>query len=130
MMLLPGREPRRVGEAWRSSIESRAMFVLGDEAECTFVCTSEAESTEGEGVRSWTFFCTLAFEDGEGFALEVDVVGEGGRGRVSGGACGFREKKPNTFIVFVCLCFAGSGVSTRCVSTRYVGKVCGCKKKI
>lgn len=81
-------------------MDNLAIFTLG-EVECILVCTTEAESIEGEGVRSWTFFATLAFEDGEGLTLEVDALGEGGRGTVSGGACGFREKKPNTFIVLV-----------------------------
>ncbi len=30
--------------------------------------------------------------------MEVDAEGEGGRGTVSGGCCGFREKKPKTMV--------------------------------
>ena len=79
-------------------MESRAIFVLG-EVERTFACAAEAESMDGEGVRSWTFFST--FEGGEGFALDVDALGEGGRGTVSGGGCALREKKPNTIVPVV-----------------------------
>ena len=79
----------------RSSIERREIFVLG-EAERTFAFVAEVESTEGDGVRSWTFF---PFKAGD--TLDVDAEGEGGRGTVSGGGggCCFREKKLNMFMV-------------------------------
>lgn len=94
----PGKELRRVGDAWRSSMESRAILVLGDvERRAAGAAEAEAEATEGEGVRSW------GLEDGDGCVVVfvVEVVGEGGRGTVSGGCCGLLEKKPKTFMVSV-----------------------------
>ena len=60
--VLPPMDPRRVGEALRSSRDMRDIFVVG-EAERTFAFAAEDESTEGDGVRSWTFFST--FEEGD-----------------------------------------------------------------
>lgn len=89
-------EPRRVGEALRvgSSTDKRASLVAG-EVERGWAAAAVAESTEGEGVRSWTFLRALA----KGDRLAVDAEGEGGRGTVSAACCGLREKKPKTFIV-------------------------------
>ena len=53
--VLPPIEPRRVGEALRSSRDMREIFVVG-EAERTFAFAAELESTDGDGVRNWTFF--------------------------------------------------------------------------
>ena len=56
--VLPPIEPRRVGEALRSSRDMREIFVVG-EAERTFAFVAEPESTEGDGVRSCTFLSAL-----------------------------------------------------------------------